>query len=106
MTAARSGLRSRFSMSSTTPRTTRRAVSRVFAGMTFLSESSVATSRTSGVTAASISGSSSICCKPRRWNASVCTTCTTELGKYVRMSPSQRTALGADEPSPAPRSES
>jgi hypothetical protein len=103
MTAARVFCSSRRSSASTTLRTTSRAVSRVLAGMTRLSESSVPTRLTSGSTASSSSGSSR-----RRWRssrsiASFCMTLTTEDGKYSRMSPSQRATLGADGSSPAPR---
>lgn len=59
---------------------------------------------TSGSTAASISGSSSRAASPSRSIASRCMICTTDEGKYVRMSPSQRATDGADAPSPAARS--
>ena len=71
----------RFIRSSTTRRTTCLAVSRVFSGMTLLSESRVATRWTSGSTFASISGSSSICRKFSRSSASRCITLTTDDGK-------------------------
>ena len=80
-TASVSGLRSFRSRSSTTLRTTRRAVSRVFLGMTLLSESNVPTRWMSASTVSSVSGSSSICWRFSRSRASFCITCTTDLGK-------------------------
>lgn len=92
-----------FSSCSTTLRTTARAVSLVVSGMTLLSDSRVPTRCTSASTAASISGSSSSADSPSRSMASRCITCTTDDGKYVRMSPSQRATPGAEAPSPAER---
>ena len=90
--------------SATTWRTTNRAVSRTLAGMTPRSASRVATRCTSGSTAASISGSSSMRCTPWRSRASFCNTRTTELGKVAAMSPQPAAILGADPIRPrAPR---
>ncbi len=94
---------SRFSSCSTTLRTTARAVSFVVSGIALFRESRVPTRWTSGSTASSISGSSSRADSPSRSIASRCITWTTELGKYVRMSPSQRATFGAEPPSPAER---
>ncbi len=104
MSAARVRVASRFSNSSTTLRTTARAVSLVVSGIALVRESRVPTRWTSASTASSSSGSSSSVARPSRSIASRCITRTTEAGKYVRMSPSQRATDGADAPSPAERS--
>ena len=76
-----SGFASLRSSSSTTLRTTCRAVSLVFSGITLLSESRVATRCTSGSTFSSNSGSSSICVRFRRSSASCCITRTDAGGE-------------------------
>ena len=93
----------RSSTSRTTLPTTIRAVALLASGMTWLRLSSVPTRCTSGSTASSSSGSSSNCAKPSRSIASFCITCTTVLGKYVRISPSHLATDGADAPNPAER---
>lgn len=104
MSVARVRVASRFSRSSTTLRTTARAVSFVVSGIALLSDSSVPTRCTSASTASSISGSRSRVDSPSRSMASRCMTWTTDEGKYVRMSPSHRATDGAEAPSPAERS--
>ena len=104
VTAERMGSSSFFSSSSTTLRTTMRAVSLVLAGITPDKAIRLATRCTSAWALSSISGCSSISRTSRRSSASRCITCTTCVGKYLRMSPSQRATLGAEPPRPPRRS--
>ena len=102
-TAWRVRCSSRASSSRTRSPTTRRAVSRLFAGTTSFSASSVVTSSRSGSTVSSSSGSSRSWRRPARSMASRCTTRTTLVGKRRRTSPSQRATRGAEAPSPPAR---
>ncbi len=94
LTAAIVWVARRCSSSATTAATTVRAVARAVSGSSLASSRIVATSCTSGWTAASISGSSSSRCSCNRSIASRWITCTTGVGKNLRMSPSQRATPG------------
>ena len=98
------GRRSRFSMSRTTFMTTARALSRLRSGSRFLRLSRVPTRWTSGSMVASSSGSRSIRLRSSRSSASRWRSCTVSVGKYLRMSPSQRFTLGLLLPRPPFRS--
>ena len=102
-TAWRVRCSSRASSSRTSSPTTRRAVSRLLAGMTCFSASSVVTSSTSGWTVSSSSGSSSSWRRPEPLDRVALHTRTTLVGKRRRTSPSQRATRGAEAPRPPAR---